>query len=165
MRSGGLKVHMNLTDANYLSVIHLMPTALSPKGGLWVCGVSVFTLLMCLFVVKIVFTSLRNWKMIYNADLWRIKPNLSFLTESVFVVPWQGDICFAKVSDFVSFCLHNCNHFASHTDYILFKSLNYGENKDASDSREVLQSWEPYDSWRDFFFRCCGDETTSQNSF
>lgn len=67
--------------------------------------------------------------MIYNADLWKIKTKLSFLTQSVFVVPWQGDICFVKASNFLSFCLHDCNHFPSHTDYILFKSLTMKKRK------------------------------------
>lgn len=61
---------MNLTDENYLSVISSVPTAFSPRGGPCVCGVSLSTRLMCLFVVKIVFTSFRggrNLKMIHDA--------------------------------------------------------------------------------------------------
>lgn len=48
LRSGGVRVHMNLTDENYLSVISCVPTALSPRGGPCTCGVSLSLRLMCL---------------------------------------------------------------------------------------------------------------------
>lgn len=113
------------------------PIAFSPKGGPCMWG-----FLMCLFVVKIIFTSLRNWVMTYKAHLGRRKSKLTFLTETGFAVPWWWDTRFTNPPN-LPFCFYNCNHLTSHADYVLFKCLNCCEEKGIrgrSHSQELLDS-------------------------
>lgn len=138
LRSGGVRVHMNLTAENYLSVIHPCLYSVSPKGGPCMCGVSAFMQLTCLFVVKIVFTdfwSPRNFKQIYDAysseGECRIHGDdqpkkLGILTDS-----WQWDI--------VSFLPKNCS-LSPPTGYILFIPLHCGEKKGIWPKRGVTPS-------------------------
>lgn len=143
LRSGGVRVHMNLTAENYLSVIHPCLYSVSPKGGPCMCGVSAFMQLTCLFVVKIVFTdfwSPRNFKQIYDAyssegecrSHWDSQPKkLGILTES-----WQWDIVsFAEGTNYVSFCQRTVVFLPPLATFYLY--LYTVEKRKGSGPREV----------------------------
>lgn len=117
-----------------------MPTALSPKGGPCMCGVSVFIRLMCLFVVKTVLASfwgLRNWKMIYNArpsenEMW--ENSRGPLTQETQLLD-RINVC-----SILAVGQQLCQSFKLiFLPTLLLIPLNHGEKQGAFDPREISQ--------------------------
>lgn len=107
------------------------PTAFSPTGGLCACGVSAFTLPLCLFLVKVAFTSARNRMTAYNARSWGITPTPRSGRTQHLQGPGRWTQALTKLTRFF-FRLQKRNQLTPHPGYMYLHHLAEGEKKGAS---------------------------------